>query len=116
MLEELREARSPTRLWTIVMVPAAQLIRSKCLTPTLTSRNTTGCHGEVETVYKGHSIRGEVVLAVVEGDLCQSGRGSSSEAVAFYSAVAITLWRIGICRWSGCSQCGPRSGLTRAGL
>lgn len=42
MLKELREARSPTRLWTIVMVPAAQLIRSKRLTPTLTPHNMTG--------------------------------------------------------------------------
>jgi hypothetical protein len=41
MLKELREARSPTRLWTIVMVPATQLIRSKCLTPALAPRNMT---------------------------------------------------------------------------
>lgn len=36
VLEELRKARSPTCLRTVVMVPTTQLVRAKRLTPTLT--------------------------------------------------------------------------------
>lgn len=37
VLEELREGRGPTRLRTVVVVPAAQLVCTKGLAPTLTA-------------------------------------------------------------------------------
>lgn len=40
-LEELGVVRSPTRLWTVVVVPATQLIRTESLTTTLASHHRT---------------------------------------------------------------------------
>lgn len=39
VLEKLRKARSPTRLRTVVVVPTAQLVRTKRLATTLTSHH-----------------------------------------------------------------------------
>lgn len=41
VLKELREGRSPTRLWAIIVVPTTQFIGTKSFTPTLTSNNWT---------------------------------------------------------------------------
>lgn len=64
-------------------------------------------HREVKTVDKGHSIRGEVVVAVVEGNLCQSGRGGSTEAVAFDFVVAITCGALKFAVGVGAASAAP---------
>lgn len=41
VLEKLRETRRPTRLWTVVVVPAAQLVRAISLAPALAPNHRT---------------------------------------------------------------------------
>jgi hypothetical protein len=75
MLEELREARSPTRLRTVVVVPTAQLVRTERLAPTLArhDRPVTGRRPDLQPVgTRGEQVgatanNGAVALALVRG-------------------------------------------------
>lgn len=39
VLEKLRETRCPTRLWTVVVIPAAELVRAEGFAPALAPNN-----------------------------------------------------------------------------
>lgn len=117
MFKKRRKRRRFTRLWTIIMPPAAKLVRTKSLATALTRHHramprrrphlellrTRGQqirpasdhrtnslpfvrshrHREVKSVNKGHTVGGEVGVAVVEAELRERRRSSAAEAVAF---------------------------------
>lgn len=122
VLKELRVARPPASLRAVVVVPAAELIRTEGGAATLATHHRpvrrslhlqpvrarrqqirTAAHNgalplplvrrhrhrEVEAVNEADAIRGEVGVAVVEGELGKGGGGGAAESVALEAAAAV---------------------------